>query len=104
MFLIGDKEGDNALPKHVYANPDEPYLCPILAMAMYIFARGYSRTGAKNLLFGSGDHESSFSKWLRAFKTEHNNTLTALGIEISDIGTHSFRKGVATYVSGVPGI
>jgi hypothetical protein len=36
----GDKEGKSALPKHVYANTEEPHLCPILSLAMYVFTRG----------------------------------------------------------------
>jgi hypothetical protein len=31
----GDQEGRNALPKHVFANPDNPDMCPILALAIF---------------------------------------------------------------------
>ena len=60
----GDKEGRNALPKHVYANTAEPTICPLLSFAVYIFTRGYEREGSKMTIF-TGEAECRFSKWLR---------------------------------------
>ena len=34
----GDQTGENIKPKHVYANPYNPELCPILAFALHTFA------------------------------------------------------------------
>ena len=34
----GDQTGENIKPKHVYANPYNPELCPILALALHTFA------------------------------------------------------------------
>lgn len=34
----GDQEGANVSPKHVYANPGKPEICPILALAIYAFS------------------------------------------------------------------
>lgn len=94
----GDKEGRNALPKHVYANPLEPAICPILSFAIYTFTRGYEREGSKMTLF-SGDAESRFSNLCSVNKELLKNQ----GIDISMIGTHSFRKGIASFLSGTPG-
>jgi hypothetical protein len=98
----GDQEGRNALPKHVYANPAEPNICPILSFAVYIFTRGYEREGSKRTIF-AGDAESRFSKWLGNLCTENKDLLLNQGVEISMIGTHSFRKGIASFLSGTPG-
>ena len=98
----GDKEGQNALPKHVYANPAEPSICPILSFAIYIFTRGYEREGSKMTIF-AGEAESRFSKWLGKTCTKNEEVLKNLGINILKIGTHSVRKGIATYLSGTPG-
>ena len=98
----GDKEGRNALPKHVYANIAEPNICPILSFAVYIFTRGYEREGSKRTVF-AGDAESRFSKWLGNLCTENKDLLRNQGVEISMIGTHSFRKGIASFLSGTPG-
>jgi hypothetical protein len=97
-----DKEGKNALPKHVFANASEPAICPILSFAIYLFTRGYDREGSKASLF-SGEAESRFSKWLHKLCADNKEVLMNQGIEISMIGTHSFRKGVASYLSGTPG-
>ena len=98
----GDKEGRNALPKHVYANIAEPSVCPILSFAVYIFTRGYERDGSKMMIF-AGDAESRFSKWLGNLCSLHKDVLLNQGVEISMIGTHSFRKGIASFLSGTPG-
>lgn len=97
-----DKEGKNALPKHVYANAAEPHICPILSFAIYLFTRGYDRGGSKTRIF-SGEAESRFSKWLHKLCADNKVVLMNQGIEVSMIGTHSFRKGVASYLSGTPG-
>ena len=98
----GDKEGRNALPKHVYANIAEPSICPILSFAVYIFTRGYEREGSKMTIF-AGDAESRFSKWLANICSKNKELLLTQGIDISSIGTHSFRKGIASFLSGTPG-
>jgi integrase len=98
----GDQEGRNALPKHIYANTAEPHICPILSFAVYIFTRGYLREGSKRTIF-AGDAESRFSKWLKNLCIENKDLLLNQGVEISMIGTHSFRKGIASFLSGTPG-
>jgi hypothetical protein len=98
----GDKDGKKALPKHVYANTMEPAICPILSFAIYLFTKGYDREGSKTTIF-AGDAESRFSKWLRKVCDVNSETLMNQGVDISMIGTHSFRKGIATFLSGTPG-
>ena len=98
----GNKEGKRCSPKHVYANVAEPSICPILNFAIYIFTKGYDRDGAKTTIF-AGDSESRFSKWLLKLCQSNNELLRGQGVDISMIGTHSFRKGIATFLSGTPG-
>ena len=98
----GDKDGIRALPKHVYANTCEPHICPILSFAIYVFTRGYEREGSKTRIF-HGDSESRFSKWLTRLCAGNKELLRNQGVDISMIGTHSFRKGIATFLSGSPG-
>ena len=100
----GDQVGNNAAPKHVYANPSNPTICPILALAVMVFSNGMRREGTSRLLFGNMEKaESKFSKWLRALCAGIGDTLTTMGLVIVDIGSHSFRKGIATFLSGIPG-
>ena len=41
MSPQGHLEGAHAYPKHVYANPKVPQICPILALAIHYFTRGF---------------------------------------------------------------
>jgi len=102
----GDKDGENSLssPKHVYANPTNPEICPILALGVYMFCLGTRRDGAKRMVFGDKDNiESRFSNWLRAALGSHSPELLLMGIAILEIGTHSFRKGVASFLCALVG-
>lgn len=100
----GDKEGKNCTPKHVYANPKDPVICPIFALAVYVFTMGLRREGSKGLLFYDVDGtENRFSKWLKETCRLLAASLLLLGIFIIQVGTHSFRKGVATFLSSIVG-
>ena len=48
----GDQEGKNSYPKHVFANPNDPSICPVLGFAVYVFTKGFQREGAQTLIFG----------------------------------------------------
>lgn len=101
----GDQEGKNVLPKHVYANPFSPSICPILSMAVYVFSIAFRSPDRKSYLFGDNKdaNEGRFSKWLRTYCSHNRSELLSLGLVIEDIGTHSFRKGVATGLSSMCG-
>ena len=99
----GDQEGKFCLPKHVYSNPYMPEICPVLGLAIYIFTRGSNFRGDRSpMLFGLLS-EARFSKWLRNLLDSKEEDLMALGIDIAEIGTHSFRKGISSYISSFPG-
>ncbi|MGZ8926641.1 MAG: hypothetical protein ACXW2E_12335 [Nitrososphaeraceae archaeon] len=97
----GDQEGAYAFPKHIYANPLEPSICPILSLAILIFCRSFS---CNNQLFTGKDQETRFSKLLqRVLHQLNENESNQLGSKIEDIGTHSARKGAPSYCSGMIG-
>lgn len=100
----GDKEGKHAAPKHVYANPTQPYICPVLSFAIYIWCSGNKTAGATPVVFGTVDAtEDRFSSWLRNFCVTNVTFLAEMGITIAEVGTHSFRKGIASFINGLPG-
>jgi hypothetical protein len=91
----GDQDGAKTSPKHVYANPTSPAICPILALAVYVFTIGFRRSGAKRTLFSEENKsESRFGGWLRSSLTGLSADLVAMGTAIIEIGTHSIRKGM----------
>ena len=69
-------------------------------MALLIFGGGWQRSGAKHMLLRGTATEGRFSKWLKGIMNSNGASMIALGIIAFDIGTHSFRKGVATFVAG----
>lgn len=84
-------------PRHIYANPSNPLLCPILALGMYWLKFGFD--SAENSLFGGSNQYERFRKVLLKLWKVEDVKLEAenLGIDSSDYGTHSIRKGSATY-------
>ena len=98
MRSKGDQEGVNSKePWHIYANPEEPAVCPVLSLACYLLA--YPQVTDGNKLFMSTDPYQRFSKILRSILEDNEAVFTALGVDIDTIGSHSARKGAATYCS-----
>jgi hypothetical protein len=106
IFMIpcqkNDQEGDNTtFSKHLYCNPDNPLVCPILALALWVFSRPYipEESQSVGVCVFDGAAEKRFSEWL----TQRMKLLAQDGNHWArDIGTHSFRKGAATYCLGFP--
>jgi hypothetical protein len=93
-----DQEGENHYPKHVYANPCEPSLCPILHLGIKIVSSVKTRKDS-NCVFEGNEPENKFSKWLQKLMRGLGSVcIMLLGIGWKEMGTHSFRKGAATYV------
>lgn len=92
----GDQEGSRIFPVHVYANPLNPELCPVLALAIYVFSMTFHRgdeQGNEWKLFAGSSCEGKFSNWLHSCLQDQNSPIDAneLGGSVDEIGTHSFR-------------
>ncbi|ETV73046.1 hypothetical protein H257_12083 [Aphanomyces astaci] len=105
-LMKNDQEGKTCFPKHVFANPMNPTICPVLRyyihLAVLVFTRGSRREGTSTLVFGANAKER-FSAWLTKTCQVHRDEIVALGLSVEDLGTHSFRKGVATAITNTPG-
>ena len=56
--MKNDQEGANAFARHVYANPKNPVVCPVLAMSILVFTKGYDRSASSSstrYIFGESD-------------------------------------------------
>jgi len=95
----GDETGEHIQPKHLYANPYNPEVCVILAMALHVFAISFRMDNDDKSLLFLGSPYDVFTKWLPTALVNIAN----LGYKVTDIGTHSFRKGIATYCAGFIG-
>jgi len=92
----GDQEGVNRLqPWHIYANPAQPFICPVLALAKYLFANP-SILSSEDKLFPGGSQYSRFMKCFRRVIIHLKDEIKKLGCDIKNLGSHSARKGAAT--------
>jgi len=95
---------------HVYATPNNACVCPVLALATYIFANP-SLTNFENFteanedgnvsgrLFPGGDQYGRFMDCLRRVVEKNKGVFLALGIRPGDLGSHSARKGACSFAA-----
>ena len=106
-----DQEGAHCFSRHLYANPSNPVLCPVLALAIVVFTHAIKHDSSQPAdsaappsfcIFDGGRSETRFSEALgRAIDGLSESDLTRLGGEKKQIGTHSVRKGAASYCAGM---
>ena len=95
----GAQNGEDHLgPWHVYANPLEPHICPVLALAKYLITYPSVLSG-KVPLFEGSDPYNRYTKIFSKVIKDNMDELRHLGVSEGDLGTHSSRKGVATLVA-----
>ena len=83
---------------HVYANPLNPFICPLLELARY-FLTFPETLKTKAAVFQGKSQYNCYSSAFLKFVAEHKVELQKLGVQHGDLGTHSCRKGVVTTVS-----
>lgn len=86
-------------PRNIFANPLNPDLCPILALGVFWACNGFKEN--QTALFEGG---SQYERFRRALEKLMNLSFVAAelqrrGMSAEQFGTHSFRKGAATYCS-----
>ena len=91
-----DQEGKKTIaPRHCYSNPMKPTTCVFLALALYLACHPQLKSGK---LFPGGRQRDRFGKCLSkmlGFKVTKKGKRKSKAI-----GTHSIRKGAATYACG----
>lgn len=90
----GDQEGTSSYPRHLYSNPDNSYVCPVLALAVHVFSSGLCNSNAQLKLFQSTKPQSLFNEWLsQLWKTIAADEDKRKGMTVVDggVGSHSFR-------------
>lgn len=82
-------------PFHVYANPLDPVVCPVLALAKYLFSHS-ELTNGNSVLFPGRSQYNRFMNLLAKLIKEHRLQLMEFGVNPDNLGSHSTRKGSAT--------
>lgn len=95
-----DQDGSRSKhPRHVYANPISPEVCPILAIALWLLC--FPPAEGQADLFEGTSQDSRFNEVFRkvlnsdAVRTE----LEKRGFTAASFGSHSLRKGASSFVS-----
>ena len=95
---------------HVYATPDKPAICPVLALATYVFANP-GLTNIENFteldgdgnpsgrLFPGGDQYGRFMDCLHRIVENNQDEFLLLGVRPGDLGSHSAWKGACSFAS-----
>jgi len=84
------KPGD---PRHIYANPYQPAICPILSLGIFFLVIDITSSPGNFVFSGESQYcrfQNSLSQFVKA---------QMLGHGLDSFGTHSIRKGSATYTS-----
>ncbi len=99
-----DQLGEEAkYPRHIYANPFSPSICPVLALTLYFSACFNCPINSESYLFPGKDQEHRFSRLLTRLLNDHAQDIQNFGYARNEIGTHSIRKGAVSYLSATPG-
>lgn len=96
-----NQEGMNKVPWHVYANPVDPLICPVLALGLKLVTETDTFGNRPFKVFPAATSDDTFSDWMRV--TVDGLAVdpdVLLSIPPNRISTHSLRKGAATYVDG----
>mmetsp|Transcript_9847 Transcript_9847/g.30349 ORF Transcript_9847/g.30349 Transcript_9847/m.30349 type:complete len:768 (-) Transcript_9847:65-2368(-) len=94
---------ENAVPKHLYANPTDVALCPVTALGVYLLLGQFS---ADQRIYPGGSQSKRFSSSLQRVlaSPEGQVLLREHGLASKDVGIHSLRKGGASLVlNGIAG-
>lgn len=106
-----DQEGEmQGYERHIFANPLNPVMCPILALAIYLSIVPFREGGV--MLFdgtkanGRSNQDERYLKILKRI-IESDSILELLkqhGFSFSEIGSHTSRKTIASYCSSISSI
>ena len=82
--------------RHIYSNPLIPKVCPIRALAIYALTFPQVFLDGNKVFPGEYSHKRFEQHFKRIMELNDNDYLT-INVVASDMGTHSIRKGAATY-------
>ena len=103
LFFVAKSKGNQLgeateKPWHVYSNPTNPFLCPVLALGRYVLSNPDILKN-KGLLFPGQHQYTRFMNIFHKVIRENKELFEAHGIQEGDLGSHSCRKGAITLVS-----
>ena len=103
ILYLGTSKGNqteeiSSDPWCVYSNPNNPSICPIIALAKYIFSNPDILTTNSPLFPGNYQYDRFLKIFHKVIK-DNFDRFQALGVEKGMLGSHSIRKGAITIVA-----
>jgi hypothetical protein len=95
----GDQSGTMKYGKAVYANPLQPCICPVLALAVLCF----SKPMRYKLFDGEFNSDRAGSNLRELIRSMTGPEMLLLGNDIVDVGLYSLRKGSSSYCINLKG-
>lgn len=108
FFAQSKTDQEGKLAKHgraVFANPLNPWICPWTSLGIFLmtvthFDLSLESSSTPPLFHGSlGETARRFRNCLMRSVERLKDEVEACGLRVDSIGSHSFRKGAATYLS-----
>ncbi len=96
-----DQSGERTSGKSCYANPTQPHLCLILALAIYFALDGERLDALDKKVFDGESQDTRYTKGLQAFITSNDRVREALearGTKPEGISSHSLRKSARSFL------
>ena len=98
-----DQGGQNTTTKHIYANPTNPFICPFLAMGIYLCLRA-SRYVDSEFLFRRSCKEKekvAYASYFSQLKELINKKMEVFSsyIRMTHANAHGWRKGGDTHAT-----
>ena len=88
---------------HVYANPDNPAVCAVLALSKYLFSfpgiLSVALSSDEGKIFPGNAQYDRFMKCFKKVIAENEDEFKRFGVGIGDLGSHSARKGACSFAS-----
>jgi hypothetical protein len=97
-----DQEGKQNLdhPFHVYSCPENPVMCPVLAMCKHLIVNDEVLKGKCKLFKGANQYKHYNEIFLKIVRSpEYRQSFIDRGLDPKYFGTHSMRKGAATHIA-----
>jgi len=89
---------DGMYPRHIYANPIHPHICPIISLGVFLLCNPRSTSSTDLRLFQGDDQYQRYSKGMQTMWNSGTD-LSNSSQQVADYGTHSTRKGASSYAA-----
>ena len=93
-----DQDGvDKSTPWHIHANPNDPAICPVHALSIYLFTNPHLFNSVSKLFPGDSQYRHYTNILMKRIE-EHQEDLSTFG-SVANLGSHSIRKGSASFAA-----